>query len=299
MRVLCIGHAAYDITVPMEAYPVENTKYRVNNTIECGGGPASNAAYLLGKWGIETYFAGVVGNDDYGKKIKKEFKDIGVDTTYLELDSKSRTTLSFIINNQKNGTRTVFTNKFKNKELSKNIELTPDIILMDGEELNFSKKILKSNPDAISIMDAGRVNDNVVELAKLSDYVVCSKVFAEEYTNIRINIQDSDSMKSVFKKLFKDFKNVVITLEEKGAIYQKDNKIKLMPSMKVKQLDSTGAGDIFHGAFVYGILNAFDIEKIIMMSNIAGALSVTKVGGRNSMPSLKEVKEVYNKCSKE
>lgn len=298
MKVLCIGHASYDITMPMDSYPVENTKYRINNTVECGGGPASNAAYLLGKWGVETYFAGVVGNDSYGKTIKKEFNDVGVNTTYLELSSKIKTTLSFIINNKKNGTRTVFTNIDKTMELKKEIDLKPDIILLDGQELEASKKVLKDNPEAISIIDAGRMNEKVIELSKLVDYVVCSKTFAEDYTKIRINIHDADVMKSIFKKMNKDFKNVIITLEDKGAIYQKENKIKLMPSLKVEQIDSTGAGDIFHGAFVYGILNGFDIEKTIMMSNIAGAISVTRMGGRYSVPSLKEVKDMYIKCSK-
>ena len=70
MKALCIGNVAYDFTMPMENYPKENLKYRVENAVSCGGGPASNAAYLLSLWGVNTYFAGVIGNDDNGKKIK-------------------------------------------------------------------------------------------------------------------------------------------------------------------------------------------------------------------------------------
>ena len=87
-KILCLGHASYDITIPMDKYPTENIKYRVLNRIECGGGPASNAAYLLGKWGMNTYFSGVLGNDIYGKRIKKEFENVGVDTRYIELSKK-------------------------------------------------------------------------------------------------------------------------------------------------------------------------------------------------------------------
>lgn len=298
MKALCIGHASYDITMPMDSYPLENSKYRSKEVVECGGGPASNAAYLLAKWGVETYFAGVVGNDDFGKIIKKEFKDVGVNIDYLELTPKGKTTMSFIVNNKINGSRTIFTRMNDKKELLKEIEVKPDIILLDGEELKAAKKVLKNNPEAISVIDAGSYRPATVELSKIVDYVVCSKNFAEDHTGIRINVHDPDNMKQLFKKMNKDFKNVIITLESKGALYQIENKIKLMPSIKVESVDSTGAGDIFHGAFVYGILNGFDIEKTIMMANIAGALSVTKLGGRYSMPSLKEVKDTYIKCSK-
>ena len=84
MKALVIGHSSYDISCPVDSYPVENTKYRLDESVSCGGGPAANAAYLLGKWGVETYYAGVVGSDDFGSKIKKEFENIGVHTDYLE-----------------------------------------------------------------------------------------------------------------------------------------------------------------------------------------------------------------------
>ena len=66
MKALCIGNVAYDFTMPMENYPKENMKYRVENAVSCGGGPASNAAYLLSLWGVNTYFGGVIGYDDNG-----------------------------------------------------------------------------------------------------------------------------------------------------------------------------------------------------------------------------------------
>ena len=66
-----------------------------------------------------------------------------------------------------------------------------------------------------------------------------------------------------------------------------------MSSIKVKALDSTGAGDIYHGAFLYGLTQNFDIEKVVSYANLAGAISVTRVGGRYSIPSLEEVENKY------
>ena len=66
-----------------------------------------------------------------------------------------------------------------------------------------------------------------------------------------------------------------------------------MPGLKCNAVDTTGAGDIFHGAFVYGLANNFDMEKTITLANIAGGLSVQKMGSRLSVPNLSEVLDYY------
>lgn len=296
MKILCLGHAAYDITVPLDEYPDENTKNRVDTRVECGGGPASNAAYLLGKWGMDVYFAGVVGNDEYGRIIKQEFESVNVNTEYLELSSKYRTTSSFIIANKSNGSRTILTYRSKEMKMSGlNLNFSPDVILIDGQEYDISKQVLSEYPNAISIIDAGRPTPKIIELSKMVNYLVCSKEFAEEVSGIAIDYNDNQTLIDLYSKMKQIFKNtIVVTLEKKGCLYEFDGQIKIMPSIKVKAVDSTGAGDIFHGAFTYGIVKQLAFEKILKISNVTGALSVTKIGGRNSVFSLKEMKEAYN-----
>ena len=85
MKAICVGHSTYDTTLPMNEYPTENIKYRIENHIECGGGPASNGAYLLAKWGIDTTICSVIGDDYYGTKIIEDFEKIGANTKYLEV----------------------------------------------------------------------------------------------------------------------------------------------------------------------------------------------------------------------
>ncbi len=296
MKVLCLGHAAYDITIPLEGYPIENTKKRVEKRVECGGGPASNAAYLLGKWGINTYFAGIVGNDEYGKTIKKEFESVKVNTKYLEMCKSSQTTSSFIIANIDNGSRTILTYRPQTMKMKRfKLNFKPDIILIDGQEFEMSKEIIMKHPNSISVIDAGRATDEIIELSKMVNYVVCSKNFAEEVTKIKIDYSDNRTILNLYNKMEKIFQNtIVITLEDKGCLYKSDGVVKIMPSPKVKAVDSTGAGDIFHGAFVYGLVKKMDLEEILKISNIAGALSVTKIGGRNSVPSIEKMKDVYD-----
>lgn len=187
MKILCIGHAAYDITIPVLTYPVENTKNRVHDRIECGGGPACNAAYLLGCWQSDVEFVGVVGNDAYGKKIKAELDHVGVKTEHMQLNDQYTTTSSFIIANTSNGTRTILTYRPDEMTYQSDISLQqPDIILIDGQEYELSKKVLKQYPNAISIIDAGRPVPEVIELAHIVNYLVCSHEFAEEMTGLKL-----------------------------------------------------------------------------------------------------------------
>ena len=293
MKVLCIGHAAYDITMLVNSYPVENTKNRVAQTLECGGGSASNAAYLLGKWGIDTTFLGIVGQDIYGYRIAQELAEASVNTKYLQFLKQYETTLSMVIVNQENGSRTIISHHSDNIRLKKQIlDFIPDIILMDGQEYECSMDLLKRYPKAISILDAGSATAEMVHLARQVDYVVCSKEFAESVVGNPFDINNIEELKLLYQTLCNQFRGVIIvTLEDEGCLYQENGIVKLLPTLKVTALDTTGAGDIFHGAFTYGISQNMPLSQILLISNVAGALSVTKIGTRNSIPSLQEVWE--------
>ena len=76
MKAVCIGHSTYDTTLPVNEFPKENIKTRIDGHIECGGGPAANGGYLLSKWGLDTSIVSIVGNDYYGDRIIEEFKGI-------------------------------------------------------------------------------------------------------------------------------------------------------------------------------------------------------------------------------
>ena len=294
MKILCIGNAAYDITFPLEHFPVENCKYKVDTKYECGGGTCSNSAYLLAKWGMDVYFAGRVGNDIYGKKIIEEFNNIGVKTTYLQIDNRE-TTISYILVNKLNGSRTIVsTNSISNSMYNMDIDIIPDIILIDGREYDTSIKVLESFPNAISIIDASNVKEHVEDLCSKCNYVVCSKYFMKTVSGI--DIDNLDNIELAMKCLEDKYNtNIIVTLEDKGCAYRDTNSnVVIVPGIEVDAVDTTGAGDIFHGAFTYGIANNWDILNILKFSNVAGGLSTKKYGGRYSIPTLDEVGEIYN-----
>ena len=291
MKAICIGHSTFDTTLPMEEYPTENLKYRIKTHIECGGGPASNGAYLLAKWGIDTTIASIVGDDFYGEQIIKEFENVGANTKYLEKRVGHETTSSYIIANMSNGSRTIITSKKEPiRKLSSEINEKYDLILIDGEHPDTAREVLEKNPDAISIIDAGRLSNDRRILGQKVTYLVCSHDFAEDFTKKKIDVNNINTLIEIYNELKEYFKtNIIITLEANGSFTEIDGVLKIIPSTKVTAIDSTGAGDIFHGAFAYFIGMGYPLEQAIKYASYAGALSVTRIGSRYSIPLLEEV----------
>ena len=132
-------------------------------------------------------------------------------------------------------------------------------------------------------------------MGKLVTYVVCSHDFAEEFTNKKTDINDMNTLIDIYNEIKDYFQtNIIITLEADGSFTEINNQYKIIPSIKVKAIDSTGAGDIFHGAFTYFIGMRYSLEDAIKYSSISGAISVTRIGSRNSIPTLEEVLEYDN-----
>lgn len=291
MKAVCVGHSTYDITFPMDEYPTENVKYRIPEKIECGGGPASNGAYLLAKWGMDTTMVSAIGKDYYGDKIIAEFQKIGADTSYMEQIEGYMTTNSYIVSNKSNGSRTILSSKDSPiRKLNRIIDLVADVILIDGEHPESAHEVLDHNPNAVSVLDAGRLNDDTKALGKKVTYLVCSHEFAEEFSGMKTADLDIDGLAIIHKTLQDYFQtNIIITLEAKGSFTIIDGEYQIVPSKRVKALDSTGAGDIFHGAFTYFIANHYSLRDAIYYASITSAISVTRIGSRLSIPTLSEV----------
>lgn len=295
MKIICVGHAAWDITIPVSKFPIENTKNRYSNVVECGGGSAFSASYLLGKWGMKPYFIGTVGNDIYGQDIMNFLHSVSINTDFVKIIDSS-TTRGVILANEENGSRTILT--YQNGDICQNesflLPFTPDIMLFDGQEYIVTKKFLQEYPNSISIMDAGRATLNNMELAKLANYVICSKDFAEALTNKKFDFRNFESLTIIYREVKEHIPGIlVITLGKYGSIYEKNGNVVIVPSICVNTVDSTGAGDIFHGAFVYGISKGMMFDEIIKFATVAAGLSVQYVGVQNSIVSLETVKEKF------
>lgn len=291
-KILCVGHSAYDITYLLPNFPIENRKYKAEDRIMVSGGPAGNASYLLGKYGEQVSYITTLGNDVYGREILHDLNEIGVDTKNIVVRDEFVTPCSIIIANGSNGSRTIINYREERKVdgVEFQYENKPEIILFDGHELELAMQAVERFPEAIKVLDAGTYKEGTRVLGAIVDYLVCSEDFARDYCGLE-KIEEKD-FAYVLEKLKELNKNtVIVTLGERGSIMEKDGQVERFKAFKAKAVDTTGAGDIFHGAFVYGLSNNFSIEKNIEFASACASLSVEKLGGRNSIPEIKDVLE--------
>jgi len=298
IKTLSVGMSCYEMYVSVDRYPIEGTKERFINKIGCGGGTASNVSYMLAKWGVSSTFAGVLGNDVYGTRAKKELESVGVDTRYIEMTYEKDTPLSFVIVDSNPKTRTLFNVADEYVKLKKyDFDFQPDLIVVDGHDAYASKSTMERFPKAVSIMDADRFNQDIANLATRVNYLICSLDFVEGSLKQKVDINNVNSLVAAYTGMRGRYEHQNITLHDRGAIYMVDNQIKISPALKMDVVDVTGCGDIFTGAFAFGIASSFPIEKAIKYGNIAAGLSTRSLGTRLSIPKLDEVTKIYEKNS--
>jgi bifunctional ADP-heptose synthase (sugar kinase/adenylyltransferase) len=141
------------------------------------------------------------------------------------------------------------------------------------------------------IVLANRVSDDVYSLSKKADYVVANVAFAQALTKLPLEFNKPKLMVNFMQKI-KDLNKAdyTIMMREHGVLYSSDRQVKMIPAIDIdKKIDDTNAGNIFFGAFCYGLINDYGIDSSVKMANIAAGLALTKLGSLDCVPPLEEV----------
>ncbi len=286
--VLCVGHATYDLTFSVKEHPLPDEKVTALRFIGCGGGPAANAAVTVSRLGFQAAFCGYIGNDMYGEMHYSELVDEGV---YLDLvvRGESPIPLSFILV-KPDGKRSLVNYRGDTKPIPQHdidiSSLKTKAILFDGHEPLISPPIveLAKSRGIITILDAGSVHKGTKALITEVDYLVCSEKFAFQFTG-------GKEYSQALSILGETVLNVVITLGGEGLIWKSSQDTGFLAAYSIKAIDTTGAGDVFHGAFAACLAEGKDWLSTLQYANAAAALSCTKVGARRSVPNNFEVED--------
>ena len=280
--VLCIGHASYDLVFAVGRHPDADEKTFAEKFISCGGGPAANAAVTVSRLGLKSAFAGYLGNDFYGQRHFEELDQAAVNTD-LVVRGDSPTPLSAILV-KPDGQRTVVNYKGETAPLpADSVDLSkwhPQVILFDGHEPEVSLALMAAieGRGIITVLDAGSVHRGSLKLLEQVDYAVVSQKFARECTG------KQDPQQAALR-LSQQGSAVVITLGEAGLVWKNADGSGSLPAYSIDAVDTTGAGDAFHGAFAAGLAYGKPWEDLLTYASAVAALCCTKYGARPAIPT--------------
>lgn len=291
-RVLGIGQCSWDYLAFIDRYPEPDTKLEVAQWLEAGGGPVATALVALSRFGVDCRFCGVVGSDGAGEKIIAELVSADIDVAGLRRRNGEASQTAFIAVEKGSGRRTIYWHRAGGGELRPaEIPGTAfdgvNFLHLDGLMIDVSRWALhEARRRGIPVMlDAGRVRPGMLELARECDYVVASEQFACDlgWTG------DAAHFRTVAEGVGRGV--LTVTLGAAGSVTYHDGGYFPVPAFPVPVVDTTGAGDVFHGGYLYGLLQGWDLRRSVIYASAVAALKCTRPGGRAGIPNLDEARE--------
>ncbi|MBE6047229.1 MAG: carbohydrate kinase [Clostridium sp.] len=310
-KVFCIGELLIDFIGKDINKGIKNGS---NFEKKAGGAPANVAASVV-KLGGEAVFLGQVGDDSFGRFLVETLKNVNIDTSMTKMEGY--TTLAFVAIDE-NGERDFEFHRGSDGEYSfDSIDLSRitnnDVLhfgsatgFLDGELKNTYFKLLEyaKEKDMFISFDPN-YRDALITEEKLAQFIEDSKTFAKDSDFVKLS---DEEVKLITKK--EDLnegvdalhalgaKIVAITLGAKGTLISNGSEKAIVPSIKIKQVDSTGAGDSFVGAVLKQVADLDDMKnisfdkwkEIIAYANKVGAITCTNYGAIDSMPYAKDIK---------
>ncbi len=306
----CIGFGmnAVDYLSILDPYPGLDEKVEVIESSMQGGGPVPTAMVTLAKLGAKVAYIGKIGDDSEGRFVKAELEKEGVNTDHVIMDKESKTAKAFIWVDKNTGKRTVALDKTKLNhtkisELNFMNSISTRFLHMDAREPEvniFMAKWAKKLGAKVSL-DVGSLRSDVESVFAFVNHFIVSKRFACGFTKL------SDPFSACKELMKKGFETMVVTVGEDGCICSsprgfntrgREDEIFHSSGFPVKVVDTTGAGDVFHGAFIYGLLEKWDLKKTAQFACAAAAMKCRKLGGRSGIPNLAEVTDFMESFKK-
>lgn len=303
--VLVIGSNMIDLITYIDRMPVEGETVEAPDFQMGFGGKGANQAVAASRLGSKVSFISMVGNDTFGKQQLANFKENHIDTTGVGIGTKS------------SGAAPIFVDPTSDNRIliikGANNELTPEVLDKYVDLIKNTKIIvlqqeipLETNYHAIDLANQFGVPVllNPAPANKDLDINHVSKVdfFSPNETELAtltgMPTNDMDEVKQAAKHMITlGVKNMMVTLGSKGVLWVAKDRGELIPAVKVKAVDTTGAGDSFIGSFAHYFAQGEDVPTALKHANQYAAITVTRQGTQKSYPTWDEMKALSGSSS--
>jgi sulfofructose kinase len=292
-RIIAVGHAALDRIYRIDAFPPQPTKVRAIDHIEVGGGMAANAAVAMARLGAKVELWSRIGDDQAGAAIKAGLKSEKVDVRYVQVFEATRSSTSAIIVDDK-GDRLIVgqrdtgmpssTDWLPLERVREAHAVLGDVRWLEGLRALFGRARADGVPTVLDA-DLG-ARDVLPELLALTDYAIFSLPALREF------VPDGDDASRLAKVLGHGVLHAGVTRGARGYLWAERGADGDVEARRVDVVDTTGAGDAFHGAFTVMLAEGRPTAECAEIATLVASEKCTRLGSRAGLPDRKRLEQL-------
>ncbi len=298
--IVVVGSYNVGLFIKGQRLPVKGETVIGDSFYEGAGGKGSNQALCTAKMGGNVHFIGCVGGDRYGRDACDLYDSMGISREFLSVDETIHSGISFVIIDS-NGDNLISVALGANNRLSpQHVDKARTLIegaamlacQLEGPLDTFAHALKMAHGLGVTtFLDPAPACPLSEEVYRNTDIIAPNESEAEILTGISVDTY-ADAAKAGRVFLSRGVRTAIVKLGGRGSMYVTENEERHFPAVKVEAVDATGAGDAFAGGLLVALAEEKPIDEAIRFASCVAALSVTKVGVVNALPSREEAESL-------
>jgi len=298
--VVGIGLNATDTLILLSHFPAYAGKVAFEKEILSPGGQVASAMVTCANLGLRVKYIGTVGDDERGRVQLESLGKTGINLDHVQIRENCPNQTAYIMIDQTTGERTVLWKREDCLRLEAD-SITPEqitcarLLHIDGHDTAAVAKaaqIARQNSIPVTV-DVDTIYHGFDNVLPHVDYLVASSEFPVQWTNERDPFRALQMIQDEYR-----IPIAAMTLGAHGALARVDGQFVYSPAFVVNCIDTTGAGDVFHGAFCYAVLQKMPMRDALEFSNAMAALNCTALGARGGVATVNEAKALMQRAER-
>ncbi len=287
--IVGLGICTVDHLLLVPQTPEYGAAIKAKSYLHQAGGLVASALVAATRLGATTKVIARIGDDDEGRFIKQDLESEKVDASQLLSEENTQSHLSIVLVDENTGERSFISrwatgSAISTQELNKADITNAKILYLDNAtEATLEAAKWAKEAGLTVVLDPVCSFAEAKELLAYVDVPIIPERFALEWL---ANQPVENAVKTLYER---GASIAVVTLGERGCVVCSDEGLKAYPAFPTEVIDTTGAGDAFHGAFMYGLLQNWELDYIVKVASAVGALNCRYLGGRTGLPNKQEV----------
>ena len=298
--VVGVGLNATDTLILLPHFPAYAGKIAFDEEILSPGGQVASAMVTCAHLGLSVKYIGTVGDDERGRVQVASLRETGINLDDVQVRPGCPNQTAYILIDRSTGERTVLWRRDDALRLDPSF-ITPEkiscarLLHIDGHDtpaVERAASLAREHGIPVTV-DVDTVYHGFDRVLPLADYLIASSEFPAQWTSERDPFKALELMQNEY-----GIRVAAMTLGAHGALARFEGRFIYSPAFVVNCVDTTGAGDVFHGAFCYSVLRGMSLRESLDFSNAMAALNCTAIGARGGIRGPEEVTELMGRAER-